>query len=108
VEILGTIPWEEVIRTWLDSEWYRLPGNIVDRGLVDNPDLADAEENSERLTALCLYLNRAPLLSPVPTVTVAELANIEQAICPDCTSSRVTIGIGILTVRSCFLMHPRI
>jgi hypothetical protein len=81
MQILRTIPWEEAIRTWLDSEWYRLPGNI-NRVLVDNPDLTNAEENSERLTALCLHLGRAPILSLLPTVATVKLVNIEPSDLP--------------------------
>jgi|ERR1035441_1104233 hypothetical protein len=113
MEILGTIPWEEVLRVWLGSEWYRLPGNMVDRGLIDNPDLADAEENSERLTALCLYLNRAPILSLLPAVTVAKLVNIEPGdlpklyIVPSNDWYRDTNGTFLLSDASTYLRPAR-
>jgi hypothetical protein len=112
MEILGTISWEGIVREWLDSEWYRLPGN-GDRGLIDNPDLTNAEENSERLTALCLNLNRAPILSLLPRVTVAKRVKIEPSdlpelyIIPSVDWYRDTNGTFLLSDASTYLRPTR-
>lgn len=112
MEILRTVPWEEAIRVWLDSEWYRLPGG-VDRRLIDNPDLTDAEENSERLTVLSLHLNRSPILSLLPAVAIAKLVNIEFGdlpklyIVPSSDWYRDTNGTFLLSDASAYLRPGR-
>jgi hypothetical protein len=80
---LGTIQWEEVILVWLRSEWDNLPAGVpVNRRLIDSPNLNDPEENSERLTILCLYLGRSVILSLLPPVSTAELVDIEPGDLP--------------------------
>jgi hypothetical protein len=46
MELLDEATREELILTWLRSEWHALPsGPPADRALIDNPDLTDAEQN---------------------------------------------------------------
>ena len=77
MRILGTIEWEEVIRVWLRSEWYKPPRTLqADRKLVDHPDLSDPDENTERLTLLCIDRGRSPIISLLPSVPNAKLVNV--------------------------------
>jgi hypothetical protein len=66
----------ELIAVWLRSEWARVPApRPSDRGLVDDPDLADQAANEERVELL--NRDRRKILAEVPTAVEYELVDIE-------------------------------
>jgi hypothetical protein len=57
---------DEVILTWLSSEWYGLLcGTPSDRSIIDNAILGDVEENARRKW---LLRHRAKILDEIPQV----------------------------------------
>lgn len=76
MQVVGTSSLEEVILTWLSSEWYDLPyGTPSDRSIIDNGILGDVEENARRKW---LLRHRAKILDEIPPGAPAYRVLIEE------------------------------
>jgi hypothetical protein len=80
MQILDTTTSDQLIFEWLRSEWWRLPvpGN---KDLIDNPDLTDAGQNSQRLGLLNSY--RHPIIGGLPRDIHPKWVNIEPEDLPN-------------------------
>jgi hypothetical protein len=82
MQVLSTTTGEEVILTWLRSEWHALPGGTPsDRRLIDNPDLTDAGQNDAR-ERLLLDGHRGVILGTLPPAAPAQWVLIDEADLP--------------------------